>query len=240
MRTLCEKRCLELGQCIQRYIHPDHRPVHAREFLFHTAGDICGKHVLDYCCGEGELSVLMAMKGAYVWGFDLSPVSIKVAQKRASVNGVRDRLTLAVCSAGCDDFPAEHYDLVVGQAALHHLVRLDRISRHVALKLKAGGRAIFVEPVRLSSFLSSVRRFFPPCAVATAGERPLTWQDIREFSEPFARTQLTFFELMRRVCRGRWARHVPDLVHQLDYQILRFLPFTRRFAGTVVIEVLKR
>src|SRR3989344_9325985 len=41
------------------------------------------KKVLDYCCGEGEISVSFAKQGIRVVGIDISDVSIEKAKKLA-------------------------------------------------------------------------------------------------------------------------------------------------------------
>ena len=41
-----------------------------------------GKRVLDYCCGSGVYSIYPALKGATVYGVDISQPSIKNCQKK--------------------------------------------------------------------------------------------------------------------------------------------------------------
>lgn len=224
---------LSMARYFNRYAHPPQPPLFTQEYLFHIAGDVKGKQVLDYCCGEGEITVLMAMKGAKVWAFDLSPNSVEVTRRRAEINGVLDRVTLTVCKAGADPFPDQFFDLVIGQGALHHLLPLTPIGQHVRQKLKPTGKAIFVEPLAASRFLRFARTFFPPCPIATPGERPLQWQDIEDFSKSFSHMELVFFELLSRGWRWSWGSTMLRLV---DWHCLQLLPFTRRFAGCVVIE----
>ena len=50
------------------------------EFL----GDLRGKRVIEYGCGLGKLTVLLARSGAQVTAFDLSEGSVEVARKRAA------------------------------------------------------------------------------------------------------------------------------------------------------------
>ena len=73
------------------------------EFL----GDLHGKQVVEYGCGLGKLTVLLARTGAHVSAFDLSEGSIEVARKRAAMVGVEDRITFAVApGAGVTFWPA--------------------------------------------------------------------------------------------------------------------------------------
>ena len=46
-----------------------------------------GKKVLDYCCGLGGSSVMLAELGCNVTGIDISPEEIKTAKKRSKIRG---------------------------------------------------------------------------------------------------------------------------------------------------------
>src|SRR5690606_28125139 len=85
---------------------PDHLDFHA--YAARTAtmpgvsefvGDLRGLRVLDYGCGKGLLTTLLARCDARVTGFDISSRSVEVTRRRAQVNGVADRVT-AVTAAG--------------------------------------------------------------------------------------------------------------------------------------------
>src|SRR5205823_12025518 len=63
---------------------------------FAALGDVAGLRVLDYGCGHGMASVVLARRGAKVTAFDLPPGYLTEARARAAVNGVTVRL---VCAA---------------------------------------------------------------------------------------------------------------------------------------------
>src|SRR3989338_9547287 len=46
------------------------------------------KKVLDYCCGDGELTIKLAKKGANAFGIDISPLSIENAKKESAKQGL--------------------------------------------------------------------------------------------------------------------------------------------------------
>ena len=55
---------------------------------FAQLGPLQGKRVLDYGCGHGMASVVMALAGVEVSAFDLSPEYVEEAERRADANGV--------------------------------------------------------------------------------------------------------------------------------------------------------
>src|SRR5436305_13202453 len=55
---------------------------------FAQLGDVRGKRVLDYGCGHGMASVVLARRGAVVTGFDLSPGYVAESRRRAEFNEV--------------------------------------------------------------------------------------------------------------------------------------------------------
>src|SRR5947199_2988884 len=55
---------------------------------FEMLGDVRGRRVLDYGCGHGMASVVLARHGAAVTGFDLSAGYVAEARRRAAANEV--------------------------------------------------------------------------------------------------------------------------------------------------------
>jgi tRNA/tmRNA/rRNA uracil-C5-methylase (TrmA/RlmC/RlmD family) len=62
------------------------------EFL----GDLAGKRVLEYRCGLGRITGLLAGSDAEVDGFDISPESVATAHRRVEANGLSHRVQLTV------------------------------------------------------------------------------------------------------------------------------------------------
>src|SRR5580693_7394201 len=71
---------------------------------FAQLGDVRGKDILDYGCGHGMASVVLARRGATVTGFDLSTGYLAEARRRATANDVDVRFLPADAHA----LPFEH------------------------------------------------------------------------------------------------------------------------------------
>lgn len=99
-----------------------------------------GKAVLDLGCGYGWHCAFSASQGAeQVLGIDLSPSMIAEARRRNSAPGVKYR----VCGIDAYEYPADTWDCVISNLALHYLADLDSVFRQVAQTLKPGGIFLF-------------------------------------------------------------------------------------------------
>jgi ubiquinone/menaquinone biosynthesis C-methylase UbiE len=108
-------------------------------------GDVAGKRVLEYGCGDGELAVRLAKSGARMSAFDVSRSSVERTRRLAEANGVH--IEAVEASAEWLPYADETFDLAVGQAVLH-LLDAERARCELLRILKPGGRAVFSEPLR--------------------------------------------------------------------------------------------
>jgi len=118
---------------LARYLTPPENSIFPLEYSFYLLGDLSGKTVLDYGCGPGEDTVILASKGASVVGIDISPDLIEVARKRAAINNLQ--IDFRVASADQTGLPDNLVDVVFAHAILHHL-DLDLARREVLRVLK--------------------------------------------------------------------------------------------------------
>ncbi|HEX5483523.1 MAG TPA: class I SAM-dependent methyltransferase [Terriglobia bacterium] len=172
-------------QNFRKYVCP---PADCREFLryaFSVLGNPRGLEVLDYGCGAGENSVILAALGAKVSGIDLSPDLVEIAKRRLDRNGLE--ASFKVASAYETGFPDDSFDVAFGIAILHHL-DIERAAREVYRVLKPGGSAIFAEPIRDLRILKWLRKVAPVRdSNVSPGEYPLNRVQINAFSSRFVR-----------------------------------------------------
>jgi len=183
---------------------------------FAQLGDLRGKRVLDYGCGHGMASVVMARAGATVNAFDLSPQYVKEAELRARAN----RVNAIFRTADAEHLPYadESFDAVWGNAILHHL-DLDQAAKELKRVLKPGGVAVFCEPWGGNPLLNFARNRLPyPGKHRTIDELPLNRHSLRCIAPyfPQMRTQgHQFFGMIRRVTKFRPITAVAQLADRI-------------------------
>jgi len=123
-------------------------------------GDLRGKRVLEMGCGLGHIAVLLARSGAKVTAFDISPISVLAASRRACINGVEEGLDLVVAAGEELPFADESFDVVFGKGVLHHL-DVSVAAGELYRVLKPGGKAAFAEPMGMNPLLKFVRNYIP-------------------------------------------------------------------------------
>ncbi len=229
------------GKTFARYQAPTAETVFPLEFAYHLLGDVAGLRIVDFGCGSGANTVLLANRGAHVWGVDISEDLIRLARRRLEVNGRAGSAEFIVASAHDLPFPDNSIDVVFGIAILHHL-DLPLVSREVHRVLRPGGRAIFQEPVRNSRVIRFVRSLIPYQAPDVSPfERPLTDAELAAFSRPFSAARLRPF-LLPHVQLGSVLPVVKHQIHPLynsDAALLKAMPVLQRFAGIRVMELTK-
>jgi SAM-dependent methyltransferase len=224
---------------LARYQAPPAETPYPLEYAYHLLGAVDGQRVLDYGCGSGANTVLLANRGAHVWAVDLSEDLIRLGQRRMAVNGRAGGAQFLVGSAHQLPLPDRSVDVVFGIAILHHL-DLALVSKEVHRVLKPGGRAIFKEPVRNSALVRFLRSLIPYRAPDVSPyERPLTDHELRAFAAPFSAVRARAFGLPF-VAAGQlipWVEHRMDAIYRADAWLLRRFPRLAHFAGIRVIEL---
>ena len=228
------------AETIERYRTPPKKTAFPLEYAFYLLGDVRGKTVLEYGCGDGENTVVLANRGARVIAFDISPELLAVAKERLEVNRCKG-VELLLGSAHNLPLPDESIDVVFGMAILHHL-DLDIASREIRRVLRKGGRGIFEEPLRNSRLYARARQFLPMRADVSPFERPLTDREIENFATSCPQRVRTFQLLLSSVANvlpfGR--RQAVGLCAHLDTSLLRLVPLLDHYATIKVFEMVKQ
>ncbi|HEX4567727.1 MAG TPA: class I SAM-dependent methyltransferase [Vicinamibacterales bacterium] len=224
-----------------RYARPPRDTPYPLEYAYHELGEVSGMRVVDFGCGSGANTALLAGRGAHVWGIDISEDLLRLGQRRLAVSGRADGATFIAGSAHDMPFPDDSIDLVFGIAILHHL-DLELVSREVRRVLKPGGRAIFQEPVRNSAVIRFLRSLIPYRAPDISPyERPLTDAELKRFASGFSRYSVRAFALphvqvgqVAPVLKSHWRTW-----YAWDLELLYRAPWLARYASIRVISLTK-
>ena len=216
----------------------------AYTFYWGLIGDVTGLKVLDFGCGNGWLSVLLAKSGADVLGIDISGELIKKARKLAEKDGVSENAKFMEVPGENLDLPGSSFDLILGSAVLHH-TDLNPAIRNIFKVLKPGGRAVFIEPMNQNIFLRLWRRATPWRRSPT--ERALVYDDLKFIRGVFPKARYHFLGFTSIFTEGlllvapgsRLARFANKLLESLDSLLLSALPFLGRYCAVVVMELHK-
>lgn len=223
----------------KRYAAPSADTAYPLEYAYHLLGDVRGLHVLDFGCGTGSDSTLIAGRGAQVTSLDISPDLLALAERRVALDGFGGAVTTMCGSAHHIPLPDNSVDVVWGNAILHH-VDLAVTAREIHRVMKPGARAVFTEPMRNSRIVAFLRKLIPyQAADVSPFERPLRRDEIAAFAAPFSAFRARAFRLpfvpLVALLFKRWEHKA----YAWDRALLRRFPALGYFATQTVFEVRK-
>lgn len=94
---------------------------------------------VDLACGTGALAMAFAPRVRWIYGLDLTPAMLAVAQRTARDANVRN-VTFTIGNAQQIPFPDGSFDLALSSYALHHVPDAARVIGEMSRVLKPGGR----------------------------------------------------------------------------------------------------
>jgi SAM-dependent methyltransferase len=209
-----------------------------------------GVTVCEFGCGYGIVGAYLAQRGARVFAFDIADSNVIVAQRTARVNGVSDRMVIQIMQGECLSYPDDAFDLVFGNAVLHHL-HIPTAVHGIRRVLKPGGVAIFREPLGENRLLECARN----CPLRSSGhrhtadERSFLYSDMEAIRAVFPDARFRESELLtvfRALVRGNVGmasilrfESVMQKMARVDRWILSRCPAIRRLASYGVLTMQK-
>jgi SAM-dependent methyltransferase len=212
--------------------------------LRESLGDLHGKRVLEYGCGEGWITRDLARLGGSVCAFDISPQAAENTRRTLSNSKLLDRCSVDVMPAEQLTYGADSFDVAVGFAIIHHL-DLVKAFAELYRVLKPGGVAWFAEPLATNPLIQIYRKLTPQ--FRTPDERPLQLGQLPSLLARFNQFEHTEFYL---TALGAIAvtylpggiRLFPILsqgLHRVDRFLLRAIPPLGSWAWYTLVRVEK-
>lgn len=196
--------------------------------------DLNGKVALEICGGSGKLAAGVAeiFPDAKVTGLDLYAADGPDIEER--LKKCPGLSYVAGDAFDMSSYPENTFDLVWGQAALHHLSHnLEGLCEEVSRVLRPGGRFVFIfEPMGHNLLVAAIR------AVRMAqnelgDECNLYLSQFERMSRHFTRCEVQMFNFLGYPMKALADRFQPlaRLVHRLDGDLFKRFPALLRYGA---------
>jgi SAM-dependent methyltransferase len=201
--------------------------------------DLSGKRALEICGGFGKLAAGLAANfpQAEVIGLDLYAAS--GPQIEETLKRLPGLSYVAGDAFDLSAYPADSFDLVWGQAALHHLAHdPEGLCKQVLRVLKPGGRLVFIfEPMGHNLLVASIRAV--NMARHELGDESNLYlsQFDRMRQCGFSQCEVQMFNLLGYPLKAFSDRFslVTKAVHRLDVMLFRLFPKLLRYGANANI-----
>ncbi len=167
----------------------------SRDFIDRWLQQRCkNKRALDYCCGEGEITIFLAKNGAEAVGIDISDISIGNAKKNAIRKGVDKNTSFLTMDAEKLEFERNFFDIIICKGVLHHL-DIKKAYPQLARVLKPEGEIICIEPLAYNPLFQLYRKMTPHLRTQWEAKHILTMREIELAKKYFGKVETKFFHL---------------------------------------------
>ena len=193
--------------------------------------------ILDYGCGKGSWSFNHAKKRTNeIFGIDISEKAIEIATKKAVEINTKSNLEFKVMNAENLTFEDNKFDLIAGQAILHHL-NLQKALGTITKKLKPNGKAIFIEPLGGNPLINLYRKLTPQ--IRSDDEQPFRIKELKIFNTYFKNVNIKHYYFSAIIASLFYNKSNFSKILNFFERIDRFLfriPLFRAMAWQVLIQ----
>jgi len=195
------------------------------------------KRALDYCCGNGDMSILLAKNGAEAVGIDISDISIQNAKKKAVHEEVDKKTSFFVMDAEALGFEDNYFDIIICSGILHHL-DIQKAYPELARVLNPDGECICFEALGHNHLINLYRIITPHLRTKWEAEHILRKEDIEMAKNYFKKAEILGFFHLATIAAVPF-RNLPgfttllNLLERVDNVLLK-LPYLRWQAWQVV------
>lgn len=199
-----------------------------------------GKNVLEYGCGPGSHSFILAKYAKSVVSIDISDFAINNANLLAKEKNISN-LKFLEMNAEQLSFEADSFDMIYGNAIIHHL-DLEKSLSEIKRVLKPEGRAFFYEPMGHNFLINLYRRLTP--RMRTIDEHPLISKDIKFIQKYFDKVEVNYYHLTTLLAvpfrNMKSYESILRFFYKTDTFLFKIFPFLKKYAWYCVIEITKK
>lgn len=203
--------------------------------------DLSGRRVLEICCGRGELAaaIARAWPQAEVFALDRYPEAGEAVRVPRETDGQQNAHNLCGDALHLTEIASASFDVVLGQAAFHHLAHdTDAVGKEFSRVLKPGGRLIFINEPLGHNVLVAMVRAFQVSRASMWDESNLFVSQIERVGGNFAECEVQAFNLLgyplKLAHRVAPASSVA-FVHRIDTALMNQWPGLARFGANANI-----
>jgi SAM-dependent methyltransferase len=203
------------------------------------------KSVLEVACGKGMLSVYLSYYAKEVTGVDIFESEITEANKLKLEHG-RTNCNFIASDIFQTSLEKESFDIIVAEAALHHLIYDFRIGEKLWEYLKPGGRLIFISEPLSYNFFNELNRFIRHWRKHMFGEFQLWYEHIADFGKKFEKINYYYFDLfsqpfkfIEKLMPKKIFLFVFKAFWRFDEFLIKHFKFLRKYSPNVNIEFIK-
>ena len=208
--------------------------------LMSKIGNLEGKKVVDFGCGEGWFTKKLANQGAEVWAFDISDEAVKKTIAMVENLNLQHRVHVDQMPAESLSYDSDSFDYVVGTAILHH-TDFNASIKEIHRVLKKEGKAYFMEPLGHNFLLNWYRKKTPYSR--SPDEKPLLFKDfkkIKKLFNKFDHEELYLLVLLALIWHflvrsDRLMLKTRDILNKVDGLILRLFPFLKKYCWYTIL-----
>jgi 2-polyprenyl-3-methyl-5-hydroxy-6-metoxy-1,4-benzoquinol methylase len=199
------------------------------KLIIERAGIQQGMTVLEYGCGTGMFSRLLAESGIVLRAVDLSPDLIAEAQKDPDTN-----ISFQVGDIESLAFPKESFDAVVGSSVLHH-VNVEKALTEAFRVLKPGKRLAFAEPNMMNPQIALQKNV--PYIKRKMGDSPDETAFFRWEARRFFR-RAGFIDIVVQPFDFLHPAIPPGMISTVNYigTLMEAIPVLKEIAGSLIIS----
>jgi len=192
--------------------------------------------ILDYCCGEGDISLFIAKNCGFCIGIDISEASIQKCREKSVSEKIEKDILFMVMDAEKLAFVDNSFDIVICAGVLHHL-DIKKAFPELSRVLKPDGEIICIEPLKYNPFIQLYRKLTPHLRTKYEVEHILTKIELGVAKDYFKKMKLRFFHLATLLaipfCNLPKFDFMLNVLERIDKGLLK-LPLIKWWAWQVI------